>query len=256
MPHINPGSQSHLASPQHCREPFICRKESRFVGLVGPRDASTYQSHRTYGHFIENVLARAFDLLHPLMNATSSTGLRDHMPPKRPNIAAINNQFAALTIEDTVDGDVPTSASLLYFSPVEIDFDDSEIKDEFFLAIKVFLGDVYYVRQLVLDKWKSYKESQLENSVVSLYTNTAIDVIRLAEQAHERLVKGPDRFPASKFPVWSLPALCFHRDNGHIFASDDLPEDPTKFCPIMLPPYTTEIGQSDVCLFSVYAGLN
>lgn len=129
----------------------------------------------THTHFTERILGKVRDVLRP-------TGQPSALETQTDTIPSLSDRLASLSTSDTDEADTIGEESFNNLTPVQIDFDDIEIEDEFFLAIDVFLEDLFYVRQYVENIWATYKESLLENNVCSLFTNTAIDVVRLAEK--------------------------------------------------------------------------
>ncbi|KAI4919269.1 hypothetical protein J4E85_009527 [Alternaria conjuncta] len=213
---------------------------------VGAKSRRSQLEDSTHTHFTERVLGKVRDVLRPTSQPSATAQQTDTIP-------SLSDRLASLSTSDTDETDTISEEPFKDLTPVHIDFDDKEVEDEFWLAIDVFLEDLFFVRQYVKDIWTTYKESVMENNVCSLLTNTAIDVIRLAEKEFDRLVKRPKRFPADVFPVWTLPSLLFYKRT---------PTLDTKFTPeqfasldlIKLPRYDSE-DQSDFALFSVMSGL-
>jgi len=213
---------------------------------VGAKSRRSQLEDSTHIHFTERVLGKVRDVLRPTSQPSATVQQTDTIP-------SLSDRLASLSTSDTNETDTISEEPFKDLTPVHIDFDEKEVEDEFWLAIDVFLEDLFFVRQYVKDIWTTYKESVMENNVCSLLTNTAIDVIRLAEEEFDRLVKRPKRFPADVFPVWTLPSLLFYKRTPTL----DKKFTPEQFASlelIKLSRYDAE-DQSDFALFSVISGL-
>ncbi|KAI4958498.1 hypothetical protein J4E86_004099 [Alternaria arbusti] len=162
---------------------------------------------------------------------------------------SLSDRLASLSMPDTDESDTISEEPFNNLTPVYIDFDDMEVQNEFFLAIEIFMEDVFYIESI----WTSYKHGMLENNVCSLLTNTAIDVVRLAERQFALLLRRPKRFPADVFPVWKLPALLYYKWAPGLeekFTYEEFAD--------MRPFKHDRRGvedESDFALFSVFSGL-
>jgi hypothetical protein len=143
------------------------RKETRFVKFFGSHDKSTQQGHHTHAYFTENVLAKAFGLLHTSAVPLAKDPTANDTPQMQPDVASVGDMMSDLTTDQPSDQEeIPVNT----LPQVEIEFDDVEVEVEFFWLIQVFLEDVMYVRQYVRQVWEAYKKSDLENIVASLFT--------------------------------------------------------------------------------------
>lgn len=125
------------------------------------------------------MLAKTFDLLR---SASETVKERTHAEPQHgTKTATPGNLFSSLSMEDTTADSGTSSEPPTDLPSVDIDFNGTEIGDEFSFTIEIFLEDVWCVWQYVREFWIAYRECQLENIVASLFTNAAIDMIRLAE---------------------------------------------------------------------------
>lgn len=87
---------------------------------------------------------------------------------------------------------------------------ESEIEDDFFLAIHVFMCELVDVRDFVSTQWEKYRKHAADITAVSLMSNTAIMMARRAEMALEAVLR-PKKYPADTYPLWMfLPILMFH----------------------------------------------
>jgi len=168
------------------------RRETRYVMSFGAKSKRSQLEDSTHTHFTERILGKVRDVLRPT-GQPSALGLQTDTLP------SLSDKLASLSTSDTDEADTIDEESFHNLTPVHIDFDDIEVEDEFFLAIDVFLEDLFFVRLYVEYIWTAYKESALENNVCSLLTNTAIDVVRLAEMEFDRLVKRPNHFLQTYF---------------------------------------------------------
>ena len=180
------------------------RRETRYVMSVGAKSKRSQLEDSTHTHFTERILGKVRDVLRP-------TGQPFEPEPQADTMPSLSDRLASLSMPDTDESDTISEEPFNNLTPVYIDFDDMEVQDEFFLAIEIFMEDMFYVRQYIDTIWTSYKHGMLENNVCSLLTNTAIDVVRLAERQFALLLRRPKRFPADVFPVWKLPALLYYK---------------------------------------------
>jgi hypothetical protein len=108
--------------------------------------------------------------------------------------------------------------SLPMLPSVQIEKDESELSEEFFFTIQMFLLEIYEIGQEVLNTWMMYVRGHCSLVVASLSTNTAIELVRQAESRFDLFLERPSKYPASKFPAWSLPAVLYytmHPDMHH-----------------------------------------
>jgi len=222
------------------------RRETRYVKLFGAKCRQSQLGDSTHTHFTEKVLGKVRDVLRPIVQPTAPE-------PQATTASSLSEKLASFFGSETDEADNISDEPFNNLTPVHIDFDDMEVEDEFFLAIDAFMEDVFVMRQYVEYIWTMYKESVMENNVCSLLTNTAIDVVRLAENEFAKLIKRPKRFPADKSPVWTLPALLFYKRTPTLedrFTYEEF----SGLMPIKLLRKDVE-DQSDFALFSVFSGL-
>jgi hypothetical protein len=231
------------------------RRETTFVTLRGRKYKKTQLSDSTHIHFTENVLGKVRDLLHtttePISTPSSPANATSSHGTKGPSLS---EQLASLTIADSDESFDIDEHAFDELPPVDVEFDDTEVEAEMYLAIEVFMEDVYFVRLYIENIWEMYRDGYLDNTVCPLFTNSAIDVIQLAGQDFARLVKRPKRFPEDKFPVWTFPALLFRKNNPD-FEEVVTYENVAQFKPMTLPRKDGD-DQSDFFLISIFAELN
>lgn len=105
--------------------------------------------------------------------------------------------------------------------------------------------------------------------VATLTTNTAIgrsrplfafrrltccaELVRQAEDRLELLVERPAKYPATKFPVWSFPAIVYY--DGH----DSMKSTPIEIVVLPSPGITVTTSHGslypDWCLYHAYSGI-
>ncbi|KAK7948066.1 uncharacterized protein PG986_008952 [Apiospora aurea] len=210
------------------------------------------ESNKRHKHFT-NVLAEAWDTLRPFQTSNKKrTG-----PEAKPDADTrkdvqlpFRNRFSELHVQETStdrdDMDETSQADtapeskqdasfkLPSITPVAIEKDEGDIEADFFFAIYVFLGDT----------------DKLLLGVVSVLTNVAIHLVRRAEQAFDLCIQRPKNYPASKFPVWSLPALFLYKQH-----QDDPVLLEMGIHDFVLPSsWTTYLGckHSIFCMWPVY----
>lgn len=161
------------------------RKETGFVKSYGASTEKSQQGHSTHMHFTENVLGKVHDLLRPLASqyaSQNSPAVGVAVEVTDEPTFSISNKLTSLSVADQQELVVDAANLSPDLLSVDVEFGDAEIEGEFFLAIEVFMEDVWFLRQYIQQTWEMYWSSYLENTVCSLFTNTAIDLIRLAEK--------------------------------------------------------------------------
>ncbi|KAF2833079.1 hypothetical protein CC86DRAFT_376315 [Ophiobolus disseminans] len=84
---------------------------------------------------------------------------------------------------------------------VTLEKDEAEIEAEFFFAVECFLEEVQSIRTTIKDSWGVYKRTGYDLVIATLLTNTAIELVRQADDQLELLVERPAKYPAANFPV-------------------------------------------------------
>ncbi|KAF2106006.1 hypothetical protein BDV96DRAFT_340413 [Lophiotrema nucula] len=144
-------------------------------------------------------------------------------------------------------GSIPT------VSPVNIKKSEDEVEAEFFFAIDLFLSELHDIRKVIQMEWTAYKEGKQDMVVASLMTNTAIDLVRQAERDFGDTFVRPARFPASRFPVWTLAALRYSCQ-AKMFGDLSIQEMEKH-----VKPSGTLLGLNmsncEFCFYPVYSGL-
>ncbi|KAG9195096.1 hypothetical protein G6011_00216 [Alternaria panax] len=158
------------------------RRETRYVISFGTKTRNSQLEDSTHVYFTERMLGKVRDVLG-----------RTAQPSTTPDLPSLSEKLASVSISDTDEANGISDEHFEDLSLADVSFNDEEIEGDFFLAIDVFMEDIYYFRQYVEYIWTIYKEPSLENNVCSLLTNAAIDFVRLAEQKFVRLVKQPSR---------------------------------------------------------------
>ncbi|KAF2870737.1 hypothetical protein BDV95DRAFT_607873 [Massariosphaeria phaeospora] len=251
-------SESKLVVPRSITASFLRAirlrtRESNWKKAFGGQDKETETNHKTHGFFTRNVLTKAFELLRPLADTSSARAGDETDGTELPSLAS---KFSKLSTEEPSEGDEADDEPRLEIPAVVIEYDDSDLEEELLNAIELFIEDVSSVRQSVGGIWEMYKADYVDIVVASLFTNTAIDVIRLAENELESLVKRPRKYPADKFPTWSLPIIFFYEKCKDIFDAETTIEAVIKGTPTLLPQYEGFfLPEGDYALFADFIGL-
>ncbi|KAI4645148.1 hypothetical protein J4E93_005948 [Alternaria ventricosa] len=158
-----------------------------------------------HNHFI-NILSRVQEILRPLVPVARA------VKPEKSN--GVDNRFKKLTVEEVADTSpkekVERQATLPPVVTADIEQSEEEAEEEFFFAIHSFLAGIHEIQDVVQDSWFKTQDFNRDLMASALLTNTAIDLVRRAESEFDLHLKRPSRYPVSKFPVWSLPALLYH----------------------------------------------
>ncbi|KAK8039381.1 hypothetical protein PG993_007792 [Apiospora rasikravindrae] len=190
------------------------------------------ESNKRHKHFTK-VLTEAWDTLRPFQASNKKRAepkaKTDADTRKEDAPLPFLNRFSQLHVQETStdrdDVDEPSQADtapesqqdasfkLPGITPVAIEKDEGDIEADFFFAIYVFLGDINKLGRFVEQLWLDYTSGKMELGVVSLLTNVAIHLVGRAEQAFDLCTQRPKKYPASKFPVWSLPALFLYKQH-------------------------------------------
>ncbi|KAF2499950.1 hypothetical protein BU16DRAFT_556443 [Lophium mytilinum] len=179
------------------------------------RDSDNRHSHFT------GVLEASFRSLLSLID-TPKVAPREQRSARQKSpeveVESSTNIFEHLTVEDTLEDSAesgldPSQAAQsgpprpLPYAVIEQDKEG--IMDDFLFAIYCYLTDLHELQEYLKGLWKSYKEGASELLVVSLITNTAIDLVRMSEYELEFNIKRPEEYPIAKFPTWTLPAVLY-----------------------------------------------
>jgi hypothetical protein len=154
---------------------------------------------------------------------------------------------------------------LLDVLPVKVEKSQEEPEDDFHFQICMLLNELHKIEAVALDLWGIYRVGKTDLIVASLATNIAIDFVRQAEAEFEDTVVRPKKYPASKFPVWTLPAVVY---SCQMEEFDDNPrEEVLKPSPENMDHIAGNIdvkisrstgrplGTKDMCFMFVYWGI-
>jgi hypothetical protein len=100
------------------------------------------------------------------------------------------------------------------FDPIPIEQNEEGLEEVFFFAIASFLEDIFEVRVYVAREWDEYIQTGEGLTRTALLSNTGVDLVRSAEHQFEQMLIRPTRFPASAYPVWTLPALLSYHSHA------------------------------------------
>lgn len=232
-------------------------------------------------HFI-GVLVGAFATLFPYTEVKAKPGQVRNPKPVHVETLHLHNAFAGLTVEEPTESEAPDVSDDTHtqgnehvpkVASVTFEKTEDELEDDFFFAIECFLEEVQAIRSAIKETWDLYKRTGHDLVIATLTTNTAIgkwwkfinhlitditnnsavELIRQAEDQLELLVERPAKYPAAKFPVWSFPAIVFY--DMH----DSMQSSPIEM--VVLPSEgVTGAAEgmclhADWCLYHAYAGI-
>jgi hypothetical protein len=164
---------------------------------------STNLSHH---HFVV-ILSRVQEVLRPLVPAAK-------VAKPEPRATGVENRFSGLTVEEAADFATKANTNLEATLPpvvaAEIEQSDEEAEEKFSFAIHSFLKGIHEIQNIVQEAWFKRQDFTMDPMAAALLSDNSIDLVKRAEAELDLLLKRPTRFPASKFPVWCLPALLYH----------------------------------------------
>ncbi|KAI0179859.1 hypothetical protein GGR52DRAFT_587363 [Hypoxylon sp. FL1284] len=148
------------------------------------------KSNERHAHFT-GVLNSAWEILRPFEPARKSHVKKQ--PANVPNTESLTNlanRFSKLEVEqseDILDTETSTSAEqddykLTDIAPVTIVKSEEGIEEDFFFAIFAFMQELDELRAYIRHMWLGYSKGIMELMACSLLTNTAIQLVRRAEQ--------------------------------------------------------------------------
>jgi hypothetical protein len=208
-----------------------------------------HTSNRRHSHFID-VLVKAMKALKPLIPQDSNDGELDYVP--------VQNRFTSLSVEETdpYDDLIPEvrQQTLPKVATGSIEQGEEGIEEEFFFAIESFLKELDEIRMFVLGEWLEYFETGKGLTRAALLANTAVDLVRSAEYQLGHALIRPKKYPANKFPVWTLPALLYYR--SHERFQDQSPDlFVTPSLRVVSEDALHRCDQERYCFWNVYAAL-
>ncbi|KAF2441426.1 hypothetical protein P171DRAFT_434127 [Karstenula rhodostoma CBS 690.94] len=208
-----------------------------------------------HSHFIQ-ILARVQGILRPLVPSAKAPSKAKAASSKS---EGIENRFSKLTVEEAADtasnGEADLVAKLTPVVLAEIEQSEDELEEEFFFAIHLFLKGIHEIQDVVQEAWFKRQDFDMDPMNAALLANTAIDLVRRAEGEFDLLLKRPTKYPANKFPVWSLPALLYY--HYHPFPDDVNIRDvvlPTNVN-IKVEEKSYDKLHANWCFWPVYTGL-
>lgn len=182
-------------------------------------------SNKRHIHFTK-ILVDSWEALRPFQTVDKKRTRSGAKPAikdvEHKNALPFLNRFSKLQLHDPTNSDhepaqagdeveaqhePDASVELPDITPAAIERDEENAEENFFFAIFTFLCEIKSLRGLVRNLWLEYASGKMELTVVSLLTNTVIQLVRRAEQALDLSIQRPKRYPASMFPVWTFPAL-------------------------------------------------
>jgi len=183
-----------------------------------PRQRRNLEKDNTHEYFI-SVIERSYEKLKPYVTLKGRQGKENPTAPgdRGPSNVAMENRFAGLNVHESPELAETKSTEatddvdeLPEVPPVQVGMEEAEIEDEFHFQILMLLDELHNILQIVVKLWGAYRDGKIDVVVPSLLTNIAIDMVRQAEADFDELVIRPKKYPASIYPVWTLPALAYH----------------------------------------------
>ena len=159
-------------------------------------------------HFI-GVLESTLHILHPKSGVDTDSKPQSKNATPSMNIAAesegkLVNMYDALCIDDSDDDSsaIPTAATPTASrtktpsQPHKVVYEAESAIDDVYFTLFCFLNDLKQLRQFLRNLWQQYDAGTLDLMTVSMTTNTAINLVRRAEQDHfdtaisQNIIKG------------------------------------------------------------------
>ncbi|KAK8055039.1 hypothetical protein PG993_000266 [Apiospora rasikravindrae] len=201
---------------------------SWYAGMkaTGPHLAS----NERHNHFID-VLQATWEVLVPFVEARKtskpSPKTEDQSRNKSGLLSSLENRFANLHVESPSDSfgahaaSIPPSAEeeSPKLSPninVQIQRDEDELEQDFFLAIYTFLNELNDAQGYIESAWEDVATESDELAQAALQSNLIIQLVRRAESSLENFVERPKRFPASIYPTWTFPFILLFKIMGFL----------------------------------------
>jgi hypothetical protein len=164
----------------------------------------------------------------------------------------VDNIFKHLKLEDTLSqeyAEQPEDDQQAYERKDNIEvarliLDESELEAEFTFAIWTFLRELEAIKVMLQSTWLQYLRGNMELMQAGFVTNTAIDLVRRAEAEFDISLKRPSKYPATQYPIGTLPMIIFY---AHLDQANGKPLD---FDPRM--PDAVVICGCSICQFTLY----
>ncbi|KAI1158261.1 hypothetical protein F5B18DRAFT_104106 [Nemania serpens] len=242
-----------------------------FGDWYGQHAHDEHQSNQRHSHFA-NVLSNTWEILRPFEQARKAgtskasgkaSGHRSQPGQRQPGLSDepsvhLANRFSALHVETSSEQDTAAESAaqpdksdcaLENVVPVAIIKSEEDIEDDFLLAIYSFFHDLQALREcLRLGYWPTYcLEIGNELILTTLITNTAIQLVRRAEQQLDLLIERPKKYP---FPTHNFPAIMMHATHKG-FSNKSIKEfvKPSDSC------YLVACELADLVFWDIYQAL-
>jgi len=232
-----------------------------------PKRRRNVAKDKSHEYFIA-IVERAYDKLKPYVTVRPRKGKRGGAVPNAPESTGVTveNSFEGLTVEDATEppdtGEAERTEEIEEeppnVPPVQVERSQDELEDEFHFQIKLLLTELHKIQHVIIHMWESYREGKVDVVVPSLATNIAIDLVRQAEAEFEDAVARPKKYPASKYPVWTLPAVAYWCQARQFDANpiEELVKPGLTHSGILEPTGTDgPAGTEDIYFHSVFCGL-
>lgn len=125
------------------------------------------------------------------------------------------NRFEGLNVEEAAalaDEEDPADELLPEVSKVEFE-EEGDSEDEFWVAVSLLLQEQLDMEEIVREHWQKYNASQVDLMVAAMVTDTALKLAQNAEAQFDFVIQRPAKYPASQFPLGSLPAVLYYNNN-------------------------------------------
>ncbi|KAI1179018.1 hypothetical protein F4777DRAFT_535287 [Nemania sp. FL0916] len=190
------------------------------------QDEYQSSSNRRHSHFT-NVLNNTWEILRPFVQAEKSRRRPQPGQPSQSDASSVHltNRFSGLHVEVSPENEQDTAAEtdekpdekldesdyvLKNVVPVAIAKSEEEIEDDFLFAIHSFFLDLHDLRTMLSKGyWQCFctQEGGHDLILTALVTNTAIQLVRRAEQQLDLLIERPKKY---LLPAHAFPAIMMH----------------------------------------------
>ncbi|KAI8963497.1 hypothetical protein F5Y11DRAFT_356297 [Daldinia sp. FL1419] len=198
----------------------VIRSRERFTEWYQRSPLSDKAINQSHMHFT-GILADTQRILRPLKQADASHKKKQSLDvPKPEPLAKLVNYFSGLEVQEPREeesdssDDIPdlgeSDYKLTDVANISLTKSEEDIEEDFFFAIFAFMQDLDSVRSWVRESWQAYSRGEVDLVVPSLLTNTAIQLVRKAENEMDFLIDRPKKYPSSQYPVSSFPDIFVH----------------------------------------------
>ncbi|PVI05794.1 hypothetical protein DM02DRAFT_71331 [Periconia macrospinosa] len=227
------------------------RQVSKWFKAKFDGDRASDARHEYFIHVLEDTFAT----LRPFLRTSGPKAARKDAPSATQNGVTTHNRFAGLTVEEAAalaDEEDFSEENLPKVFEVELQQDEDDGDEEFWIALSLLLQEQQDMREIVRKSWSNYKDGTVDLIVAAMVTDTAIKLAQKSEAEFELLVTRPKQWPVAKYPVGTLPAVLFYNnhDTFHQWPLEEIAKPSNRLG-------ITAVGQTEAHFdfWPVYAGL-